>query len=100
LERPEEQGARWLLAGLLDWHRREAKPQWWDHFRLMDATADELIAGGSALGGVEFGGDPGPEKKSRLHRYRFDPAQETRLHEGDAPIDPATGETAGTILAF
>jgi predicted RecB family nuclease len=100
LLRTDEQQGRWLLAGLLDWHRREAKPQWWDHFRLMDATADELIADGSALGGLEFVEDLGPEKKSRLHRYRFDPAQETRLHEGDAPIDPATGETAGTILAF
>src|SRR4029453_4335279 len=100
LERPEEQGARWLLAALLDWHRREAKPQWWDHFRLLDATADELIADGSALGGLEFAEDLGADKKSRRHRYRFDPTQETRLKEGDNPIDPATREGAGTIVGF
>ena len=42
--RNDEQQGRWLLAGLLDWNRREAKPQWWDHFRLMDASLDDLIA--------------------------------------------------------
>jgi uncharacterized protein len=97
-DRDDEQQGRWLLAGLLDWHRREAKPQWWDHFRLRDASVDDLIADGSALGGLEFDEDLGPIAKSVLHRYRFDPSQETKLHEGDTPIDPATGEGAGTIV--
>ena len=35
---------RWLLAGLLDWHRREAKPQWWDYYRLVEASLDDLVA--------------------------------------------------------
>ena len=97
-ERTEDQQARWLLAGLLDWHRREAKPQWWDHFRLREASVDDLVADGSALGGLEFVEDLGVVKKSRLHRYRFDPSQETKLHKGDSPVDPATGETAGEIV--
>src|SRR5207248_6025040 len=29
-ERNEEQGAGWLLAHLLDWHRREDKAPWWE----------------------------------------------------------------------
>ena len=99
-DRDEEQQGRWLLAGLLDWHRREAKPQWWDHFRLMEATVDDLIADGSALGGLEFVEDLGPMKKSRVYRYRFDPSQETKLHVGKSPIDPATGEGAGEIVGF
>jgi uncharacterized protein len=97
LRTPEQQG-RWLLAALLDWHRREGKPQWWDHFRLREASIDDLIADGSALGGLEFSEDLGAIAKSVLHEYRFDPSQETRLHEGDSPIDPATGEGAGTII--
>ena len=97
-DRDLEQQGRWLLAGLLDWHRREAKPQWWDHFRLMEASVDDLIADGSSLGGLEFEADLGAIKKSRLLRYRYDPTQETKLHEGDSPIDPATGEGAGTIV--
>ncbi|HEX5012809.1 MAG TPA: TM0106 family RecB-like putative nuclease [Candidatus Limnocylindrales bacterium] len=96
---PEEQG-RWLLAALLDWHRREAKPQWWDHFRLRDASIEDLIADASALGGLEFVEDLGPIARSRLHRYRFDPSQETKLHAGKSPIDPATGEGAGEIVAL
>ena len=99
-DRDEEQQGRWLLAGLLDWHRREAKPQWWDHFRLMEATVDDLIADGSALGGLEFVEDLGPMKKSRVYRYQFDPSQETKLHVGKSPIDPATGEGAGEIVGF
>ena len=31
-ERTEDQAARALLADLIDWHRREAKPAWWRYF--------------------------------------------------------------------
>ncbi len=33
-ERNEEQQARWLLANMLDWHRREDKAVWWEYFGL------------------------------------------------------------------
>ena len=99
-ERDDEQQGRWLLAALLDWHRREAKPQWWDYYRLLDASIDDLVADGSALGGLEFVEDLGPIKNSRLHRYRFDPSQETKLHAGDNPLDPSTGQGAGEIVAL
>ena len=57
--------ARWLLAGLLDWHRREAKPQWWDHFRLVEASAGGAASGrrGARRAGVRRG--PGPDRASR-----------------------------------
>ena len=45
-----EQQARWLLAALLDWHRREAKPQWWDHFRLLESADRRAGRRASALG--------------------------------------------------
>src|SRR5262245_32862079 len=99
-DRDDEQQGRWLLAGLLDWHRREAKPQWWDHFRLMEASLDDLIADGAALGGLEFVEDLGPMARSRVHRYRFDPSQETKLHVGKSPIDPATGDGAGETVGL
>ncbi|MEK6719997.1 MAG: TM0106 family RecB-like putative nuclease [Chloroflexota bacterium] len=98
--RTEEQQGRWLLAGLLDWHEREAKPQWWDYYRLLKSSMEDLVADGSALGDLEFVGDFGAIKKSRIHRYRFDPAQEFKLKVGESPIDPATGQGAGTILAL
>jgi predicted RecB family nuclease len=97
-QRTEEQQGRWLLAGLLDWHRREAKPQWWDYYRLRRATVEDLIADSTALGGLSFEEDLGRLARSALHRYRFDPSQETKLKEGDQPVDAGTGEGAGTII--
>ena len=32
-ERDEEQQARWILANIIDWHRREDKAVWWEYFR-------------------------------------------------------------------
>ncbi len=55
-ERTPEQHARWLLAQLLGWHRREEKAGWWEFFRLMDLTADELVD------------EDGADRTARAHR--------------------------------
>src|SRR5439155_18579345 len=86
LARDDAQQAQWLLAGILDWHRREAKPQWWDHFRLAEASLEELVRDSSALGELTFVDGLGRVAKSSLHRYRFDPSQETRIGEGRSVI--------------
>jgi uncharacterized protein len=99
-DRTDEQQGRWLLAAILDWHRRDAKPQWWDYYRLLESPIDDLVADASALGGLTFVDDLGQIKKSRLHRYSYDPSQETKLHEGDSPVDPATRKGAGEIVAM
>ena len=99
-DRTEAEHGRWLLAALLDWNDREAKPQWWDYHRLLEASMEDLVADGSALGDVEFVSDLGAIKQSRIHRYRFDPAQEFKFKPGDSPLDPATEQGAGTILAI
>ncbi len=41
--RVPEQQARWLLANVLDWHRREDKAVWWEYFRLKELPAEELL---------------------------------------------------------
>jgi hypothetical protein len=97
IERTEEQQARWLLAGLLDWHRREAKPQWWAWFTLRGASPEELFDSPDALSGLQFVADLATIKQSRVTRYRFDPAQEYKVKVGDSPIDPATGASAGSV---
>jgi uncharacterized protein len=89
LDRNDDEAAQWLLAAILDWHRREAKPQWWDHFRLVEASLEELVRDGSALGDLTFVEDLGAIAKSRLQRYRFDPAQESRIGEGKTVISLA-----------
>jgi uncharacterized protein len=99
-QRSEDQQARWLLAAILDWNRREAKPQWWDQFRLRRADIDELTADASALGGLTFDREIGPIAKSVLRRYRFDPDQDTKIDVGrkvqalgpDSDEDPFAAE--------
>lgn len=46
--------ARWLLAYLVDWHRREEKAEWWDYFRLLDLPEDELLDEKKAIAGLSF----------------------------------------------
>ena len=79
LERTPEQHAHWLLAQLLGWHRREDKAEWWEFFRLMDLTPDQLIDESHPLGGLEPVGPLGPpDKGKQVWRYRF-PAQDYDL---------------------
>ncbi len=84
-----EQRALSLLAALLDWHRRDAKPAWWEYFARRDATDDELIDDASSVGGLVFDAEVGVVNRSRLFRFLF-PPQETKLRVDDAVEDPRT----------
>jgi predicted RecB family nuclease len=100
-ERSEEQAARWLLAALVDWHRRDAKPGWWEYFRLRRLSLEDLFGESAALAGLEYVGQVGAEARSIVHRYRFDPLQDTKIHEGDEDwVDPRTERPAGAVVAF
>jgi uncharacterized protein len=81
-KRSEAQQSQWLLAQLLDWHRREDKAAYWEKFRLNDLDEDELLDEKSGLGGLEFLERLGVEKKIPTDRYRFE-RQETEAREGD-----------------
>jgi AAA domain/RNase_H superfamily len=76
--RSPEQQAKWLLANMLDWYRREKKSFWWEVFRLQDLTDEELLEEKDALAGLTFTGKREPEKKSFVDYYTF-PEQETTL---------------------
>ncbi len=83
--------ARWLLAQLLDWHRREDKPAWWKYFeRVRVFGEEELLADTEAIAGLAYEGVDGEEKRSLVHRYRFDPTQEYKLSADQPVLDPAT----------
>ena len=98
-DRTTEQHARWLLAQLLSWHRREEKSFWWRYFFLMDhLTDDERIAEREPMGGLTYVGPVGQIKKSIVHRYRF-PPQEHAIREGGDVSDPATGKSPGRVVA-
>ena len=74
---PEEYG-RWVVANVLDWHRREEKATWWEYFRLSDLPVEELTDERAALSGLDFIGEVDAAGRTPVHRYRF-PVQETNL---------------------
>ncbi len=55
---------RWLLAQLLDYHRREAKPQWWEWFHHLTLDEEELIADTDTIGGLLPVGEPEEDRSS------------------------------------
>jgi predicted RecB family nuclease len=87
--------ARWVLGHLLEWHRREDKPLWWRFFDIVkDYAPGDLIDDGGCLDLLEYIGVAGTEKRSVLHRYRFDPEQEHKIRVGDRPPDPSAERDA------
>lgn len=96
-ERTEEEHARWILAHLLDWHRREEKSTWWEHFRLASLTAEELVSERVALGHLEFLGTVEATKTGiPIDRYRFE-LQDTDLR-GNEELKTIGGDKLGTAV--
>ena len=89
--RTEEQGARALLADLIDWHRREDKPAWWRYFYVRTLSPVELIGEPDALGGLTGGEIVDRVSRSVVRRFSF-PPQEHRFSRGDAAYDAETNK--------
>ncbi len=85
-----EQQAMALLADLLDWHRREAKPAWWRYFQVRTLSPSELTGEPDALGQLSGGEVVGEVKRSKILRFSF-PPQEYKFKAGDSADDPLTG---------
>ena len=71
--RSPEQSARWLLASLLEWHRRENNVDCWDFHRLAELTAEELFDDKSGISGLRRIERFQEGKKLPVDRYGFDP---------------------------
>jgi uncharacterized protein len=95
--RSTENQAQWLLAYMLEWHRREEKSSWWEYFRLCELSDDELIEDKKAIGGLVYDGEAGYEKRSIIHRYSF-PPQEHAIDRARAVHDPRTQKSAGQLI--
>jgi len=81
-ERSREQHARWLLAQMLEWHRREERVIWWEYFRLRDLTDEEMLDERSAIAGLRLMKRLEKVNKSYVDRYSY-PRQETDVRVGD-----------------
>ena len=97
-ERNDEQQARWILANIVDWHRREEKALWWEYFRLAALSAEDLLEERAGLSGLVFAGTVGGTDKTPVHRYGF-PPQETEIRGGEELYNIG-GAKFGTIEAI
>jgi predicted RecB family nuclease len=81
-----------LLANLVEYHRREAKPQWWEYFHHLTLDAEELVEDGDTIGGLEL--VSGPDDVPHAYEYVFSfPPQEHKI--GETGVDPATEKAYG-----
>ena len=94
-ERSPEQQARWILAHVIDWHRREEKAVWWEYFRLSALAPEDLLEEKAGLANLVFVSAAGGTAKAPVHRYRF-PPQETELRGGEQ-LHQRGGEKFGAV---
>jgi predicted RecB family nuclease len=96
--RDEEQRARWLLAWMLDWHRREYRAQWWEYHRLRELPEDDLLDEPKAVAGLRFCAEVGAIKRSTVFRYAY-PEQSIEVRIG-AKLKLQDETNAGTLEAI
>jgi predicted RecB family nuclease len=92
-DRDDGEHANWLMAQLLDYHRREAKPAWWRYFERLEADEEQLTeVDNEALGRLSDTGiapiPVPPPARSLIYTLQF-PPQDHKISTGSF-IDPAT----------
>jgi len=96
-ERSREQQARWLLAQLLDWHRREDKATYWEGYRLADLNDEDLLEDRAGLTGLSLLERSLVDRKIPVDRYAFQ-KQETEARVGKDLY--CKGEKFGSVAAI
>ncbi|QMV02894.1 TM0106 family RecB-like putative nuclease [Devosia sp. D6-9] len=81
-ERTDEQQALYVLAYILDWHRREKKATWWEFFRLSDLSAEDLFDERAGISGLTYVETVGGTAKVPIQRYSF-PLQDAEFRGGE-----------------
>ncbi|MEO5365748.1 MAG: TM0106 family RecB-like putative nuclease [Magnetococcus sp. WYHC-3] len=99
--RHPQHGFRQLVVQLLEFHRREAKPQWWALFDRQGQDDETLQDDADCLGGLRADArhPPRQEKRSTVYTFNF-PPQDTKLRPGVTCLRSDTLESAGTILTL
>jgi predicted RecB family nuclease len=80
--RTEEQAAQWLLAHLLNWHRREDKRAWQDGYRYAEMNDEDLLDERVGLTKMSFVGrveEVGRGRQVPTDRYSFEAQQASNV---------------------
>ena len=96
-ERTEEHQALFLLAHMMEFHRRENKAAWWENFRLRDLAWEDYPSERRTIAQLQFV-EVLEAKAAPLHRYRF-PTQEIDARPGDDVRDD-NGNRIGGVHAL
>jgi predicted RecB family nuclease len=96
---PEDRPCRTLLAYLLEFHRREAKPKFWAMFTRQEMTDEELVDDAECIGVLspDPARPPRAEKKSMVYSFTFQP-QDFKMRVDDDVLRAGTLEPAGEIF--
>jgi uncharacterized protein len=106
-DRDPSDHARWLLAQLLGWHRREDKSMWWEFHRLMDLSPEQLVEEDTPIGLLVPIGPLGEETRGRqVWRYAFPDQEQDVSHtvyeprrKQDAPDASPFSWDVGEVVA-
>jgi uncharacterized protein len=95
---------RWLLAYLVDFHKREENAEWWEYYRLKELPDEDLLDERSAIADLAFVerlgmviGKTGKPTKSVIDRYTY-PAQEVEVGR-KGKLHARDGRAFGEIVA-
>jgi uncharacterized protein len=90
----QNSSARWLLADLLLWHQREARPDWWIYFeRILTYDTQKFLEDADCIGGLQLVGQVGEIKQSFVWRFSFPTDQDFKIKVGDEVFDPMPART-------
>ncbi len=102
---PPPTSPHFLVAHLLDWHRRENKSEWWEYYRLRELDDDSLRDERKAVSGLQFiASEPfisektGKATKSVVERYSW-PAQDCDIKDDDT-LNALDGKSWGDVVAI
>ena len=95
-DRTDEEQARFALAHMMEFHRREDKANWWEFFRLHGLEEGDLLDERRAVSGLVLDGTVEP-KRAPVQRYRF-PAQDLDVRRGDY-VHVLNGDRLGQIAS-
>ena len=92
--RSDDEHARFVLAHMMEFHRREDKASWWEYFRLLELEESELTDERRAIADLEHVETLDP-KAAPLERYQFFP-QDLDARPGDG-VYGLDGNRLGTV---